>query len=230
MNILVLAKEPLPGRVKTRLCPPCSPEQAATVARAALADTLRAVAAVDVRVSRRILVLDGRPGSWLPNCVEVIPQRGVGLTERLAAAFEDAGGPGLLVGMDTPQVTPALLQRGLDRLRVPGTDAVLAPASDGGWWSIGLLEPDPRVFLGVPMSTGRTFDAQLARLSSLRLRVRALPLLRDVDRMEDALAVSSLVPRSRFARAVAEVEMDPATLAYLPSPVPSLPSAGEPTP
>lgn len=229
MNVLVLAKEPLPGRVKTRLCPPCSPEQAASVARAALADTLRAVAAVNVRVSRRILVLDGRPGSWVPNGVEVIPQRGGGLTDRLAAAFEDAGGPGLLVGMDTPQVTPALLRRGLDRLRVPGTGAVLGPASDGGWWSIGLLDPDPRVFLGVPMSTGRTCEAQFARLSGLGLCVRALPLLRDVDRMQDALAVSSLVPRSRFARAVAEVEMDPATLAHLPSPVHSLASVGAPT-
>jgi len=69
-HVLVLAKEPRPGRVKTRLCPPCSPEEAATVAAAALADTLEAVAASGA--DRHILALDGRPGPWLPPGFEVV--------------------------------------------------------------------------------------------------------------------------------------------------------------
>jgi glycosyltransferase A (GT-A) superfamily protein (DUF2064 family) len=116
--ILVLAKEPRPGTSKTRLCPPCSAEEAATLARAALDDTLRAVGAVPA--SRKVLVYDGKAGAvTLPAGFEVIEQRGRDLNERLAAAFEDAKGPGFLIGMDTPQVTPELLTRRSMRFSSP---------------------------------------------------------------------------------------------------------------
>src|SRR5205807_5507305 len=93
VTIIVLAKAPVPGRVKTRLCPPCDPAQAARLAEAALVDTLRAVAAP--RWDRRVLVLDGTPGPWLPGRFEVLPQRGDGLDERLAHAFTDVGAGGV---------------------------------------------------------------------------------------------------------------------------------------
>ena len=107
-NLLVIAKEPVPGRVKTRLTPPYTPEQAARIAEAALADTLDAV--VSTPADRRILALDGTPGRWLPPGVEVIAQRGGGLDERLANAFADVTRPTVLIGMDTPQVTPAIVE------------------------------------------------------------------------------------------------------------------------
>lgn len=197
MTLIVLAKAPVAGRVKTRLCPPCDPEQAAVLAEAALVDTLQAVAAT--QGTRRMLVLDGAPGPWLPPGFEVIPQRGDGLDERLAHAFEDVGTGGLLVGMDTPQLTPARLTTSLRALRTPGVDAVLGPSVDGGWWGIGLRAPDPAVFLGVPMSTSRTGAAQQARLRALGLRVAPLPCLRDVDHFDDALAVANAAPAGRFA-------------------------------
>jgi len=197
MTVIVLAKAPVPGRVKTRLCPPCDPEQAAVLAEAALVDTLQAVAAT--QGTRRMLVLDGAPGPWLPPGFEVIPQRGDGLDERLAHAFEDVGTGGLLVGMDTPQLTPARLTTSLRALRTTGVDAVLGPSVDGGWWGIGLRAPDPAVFLGVPMSTSRTGAAQQARLRALGLRVAPLPCLRDVDHFDDALAVANAAPAGRFA-------------------------------
>jgi rSAM/selenodomain-associated transferase 1 len=200
-TLVVIAKAPRPGRSKTRLCPPCTPRQAATLARAALADTLDAVRATPA--VRHVLVLDGEPGDWLPSGFEVVAQRGGGLDERLANAFEDVGGPALLIGMDTPQVTPLDLSAGLTALERLGVDAVLGPAPDGGYWAIGLREADPRAFLGVPMSTASTCGAQRARLTSLGLRVRALPPLRDVDRIADARAVAALAPAGRFARALA---------------------------
>jgi uncharacterized protein len=197
----VLAKAPRPGHSKTRLCPPCTPRDAAALARAALADTLDAVLATPA--ARHVLVLEGPVGDWLPPGVEVVAQRGSGLDERLAHAFADVGGPALLVGMDTPQVTPRDLARGLERLAAPEVDAVLGPAADGGYWAIGLREAQARAFLGVPMSTARTGRAQLARLRRLGLRVAALPALRDVDRIADARAVAALAPAGRFARALA---------------------------
>jgi rSAM/selenodomain-associated transferase 1 len=198
--LIVLAKAPRPGRSKTRLCPPCTPRDAAALARAALADTLEAVLATPA--ARRVLVLDGPVGDWLAPGFEVVAQRGAGLDERLAQAFEDVGGPALLVGMDTPQITPGDLARGLQRLAAPGVDAVLGPATDGGYWAIGLQEAEPRAFLGVPMSTAWTGRAQHARLCRLGLRVALLPALRDVDRIADARAVAALAPAGRFARAL----------------------------
>lgn len=202
-QLIVLAKSPMAGHAKTRLNPPCTPDEAARLADAALRDTLSAVE--HARADRRVVVLDGDPGPWLPSGFELIPQRGAGLDERLAAAFEDAGAPSLLIGMDTPQVTPELLDGALDELGRPEVDAVLGPTPDGGWWTIGLRRAEPRVFLGLPMSTPFTCARQVRRLAELGLRWSGLPSLRDVDRFEDAVAVAEAIPGSRFASAVGAV-------------------------
>lgn len=202
-TLIVIAKAPEAGRSKTRLCPPCTPGQAAALAEAALRDTIAAVLATPA--ARRVLVLDGRPPPWLPDAVEVIDQRGDGLDQRLAAAFEDVGGPALLVGMDTPQLTPTLLQTAWRRLMTPGTDAVLGHALDGGYWAIGLRAPDRALFTGVPMSVPETGALQEQRLRSRGSRVALLPELRDVDRIDDAHAVAALAPDGRFARALEQI-------------------------
>lgn len=202
--LAVICKTPAPGRVKTRLCPPCTPEQAAALALAALCDTLDAVRAVD-GVARRVLVLDGDPGPWADG-FEVVAQRGDGLDERLANGFDAIGDRCFLVGMDTPQLTPALLRAGLDAL--DRCDASFGPALDGGYWGIGLRRPEPEVFLRVPMSVGTTGAEQLARLDALGLDVASLPALLDVDHFADAQAVAALAPDGRFARAVASVDAE----------------------
>ncbi|MEU3312092.1 DUF2064 domain-containing protein [Streptomyces sp. NPDC006656] len=193
-SLLVIAKAPVPGRVKTRLTPPFSPRQAADLAEAALADTLAAVAATPA--DRHVLVLDGAPGPWLPPGFEVLPQRGRGLDERLAAAFADCAGPALLIGMDTPQVTPALLA---PALVFDAFDAWFGPAADGGFWALGLAGPDPALLLGVPMSVPGTGAAQHERLRRAGLRTGLLPRLRDVDTAADAAEVAALAPAGRFA-------------------------------
>lgn len=197
--LLVIAKAPVPGRVKTRLTPPYSPEEAARIAGAALADTLDAVLAAPAR--RRILVLDGAPGPWLPPGIEVVPQGAGGLDERLAAAFALDSGPALLVGMDTPQLSPALLAPALGGW-APG-EAWFGPAADGGFWALGLTAPDPSLLRGVPMSVPETGAVQRRRLDDAGLTVRELAPLRDVDTAADAAEVAALVPDGRFGRAVA---------------------------
>jgi rSAM/selenodomain-associated transferase 1 len=201
VRLIVLAKAPVPGRSKTRLCPPLTFELAAGVAEAALIDTLAAVASLPG--PRPVLALEGSPGHWLPPRFDVVRQRGSDLAERIGAAFAEVGGPALLIGMDTPQVTPGLLLRACQTLESPGIDAVLGPAEDGGWWALGLRRPEPRAFSGVPMSTPRTGHAQRARLQALGLRCAGLPTLRDVDTIEDAVAVAGRCPGSAFAAAVA---------------------------
>ncbi|QKG19259.1 TIGR04282 family arsenosugar biosynthesis glycosyltransferase [Actinomadura verrucosospora] len=206
VDLIVIAKEPVPGRVKTRLTPAYTPGEAAALAEAALHDTLAAVAAAPAR--RRVLALAGRPGPWLPGGFEVVAQRGGALDERLAHAFTDAfagagdagGRPLVLIGMDTPQVTPALLARAGRALR--GRDAVFGPARDGGFWLLGLRRPDERLLLGVPMSRPDTGTLQLARLRAAGLTVATMPELTDVDTPADAEAVAARAPGGRFAALV----------------------------
>jgi uncharacterized protein len=201
-HILVVAKAPVPGRVKTRLCPPCSLVEAAEVAEAALADTLEAVAASSA--GRKVLALDGRPGPWLPEGFEVIPQAGSNLSERLAHAWLRCGPAGIQLGMDTPQVTAAELDRLLAVVDAEPAAAVLGHACDGGWWVIGWQRADPAaVFRGVPMSTAATGRVQERRLRCLGLRVRHAPVLRDIDTADDLRVVTAAAPHTRTA-AVAE--------------------------
>ncbi|MFC5889602.1 DUF2064 domain-containing protein [Kitasatospora aburaviensis] len=205
-TLLVIAKAPVPGRVKTRLTPPFTPEQAASLAEAALADTLRTLETVPA--SRRLLVLDGEPGAWLPVGWQVVRQSGGGLDERLAAAFAAAArlapeAPALLVGMDTPQLSAAVLAEPLSAARRTGVDAWYGPASDGGFWALGLARPTERLarrlLLGVPMSTADTGRALLDRLTAAGLRVHHLPELTDVDTVRDARLVAGRAPTGTFA-------------------------------
>lgn len=198
--LLVIAKQPVAGRAKTRLTPPCTPGQAATLADAALRDTLEAVGKVPAR--RRVLVFEGDPEPWCPDGFEVIAQRGNGLGERLQAAFDDVAGPALLIGMDTPQVTPAQLGDALRALADQRVDSTLGPTPDGGYWCVGFSAPVAGAFDGVPMSVPDTYERQRRRFAELGVRVRDQPPLRDVDTIDDAQAVAAIAPGTRFARAL----------------------------
>ncbi|MBS2964735.1 DUF2064 domain-containing protein [Actinocrinis puniceicyclus] len=225
-TLIVIAKEPVAGRVKTRLCPPFTAAQAAALARAALLDTLDAVRGA--RADHRLLVLDGVAGDWLPRALRdgftIVPQVPGTLDVRLAAAFAEAArrdrGPALLVGMDTPQLSAPTLNKGLLALGAglagaatagsyADADAVFGPAQDGGFWALGLREPGhPRVnglLIGVPMSREDTGRHQHDRLAAAELRISILPTLRDVDYEPDARAAAAEAPGSRFAGLLARI-------------------------
>lgn len=202
--IIVMAKAPVAGRVKTRCCPPCTPHQAAALAQAALVDSLRAVASTGA--SRLVLALDGKPGPWLADGFEVIGQRGRGLGQRIDNAFFDVGQPALLIGMDTPQVSAGLLDHALDGLRRRTTDAVVGPSADGGFWALGLVDPADGLCAAVPMSSPATVERLRAGLAGRELSYRSLDMMVDVDDFATALAVAADAPGSRFAGVVGEIE------------------------
>lgn len=217
--VLVLAKAPEPGRVKTRLTPPATPGQAADIAAAALLDTLDAISASGFRTTVSLtgqLSCSARAAalrSRLRRCV-VFPQRGKDFAERLDNAHVDARrlypcGPVLQIGMDTPQISRGLLQASCELLRSRGTDGALGMAADGGWWALGLRDArHAAVLRSVPMSRSDTGERTLRALHTLGLRIAALPELVDVDTMRDARQVARMLPASRFARAVAAVTGD----------------------
>lgn len=202
MHVTIIAKEPRAGFVKTRLCPPCTPQQAADVAAAALHDTLDAVDVVVGRLADvdRVLLFDGDATAWTRPGYRVVPQRGSALASRLSHAFDDLG-PGLIVGMETPGAVPALAD-GVSALR-SGHD-VVGLAVDGGYWVIGLHRVDPVVFDDIPMSTSSTGLAQLSRLHRLQRQVRMLPMSHDLDTIDDLRIAAHHAPEGSRLRKVAQ--------------------------
>ncbi|GAA0898537.1 DUF2064 domain-containing protein [Nocardiopsis tropica] len=214
-TVLIVAKAPVPGRVKTRLIGAISPLDAARLAAASLVDTVEA--ALAVRGARCAVALAGRLDdavesdrlrAALAEC-EVFEQVGGGLATRLVAAHRraaEAGGPVLQIGMDTPQVSAALLASGLDAAR---DGAALGPASDGGWWALGVPPGGADrldCLLDVPMSTAHTGECTRRALRAAGLAPVELPELRDVDRPDDIAEVAALCPAgSRFRRTAAAV-------------------------
>jgi glycosyltransferase A (GT-A) superfamily protein (DUF2064 family) len=218
-SLLVMASAPEPGKVNTRLTPPATPEQAAEIAAASLLDTLAAASGLTTLVA-----LSGELTGALQRAevaealarTTVFAQCDGDLDVRLAAAHAQAKRiaphrPVLQIGMDTPQVTDDLLGECAAALhRVDELDAVLGPASDGGWWALGFRDPaDARVLRGVPMSRPDSGERTLAALCAGGLRVLVLPELSDVDTMEDAEKVAADIPSSRFAAEVRAVCGEP---------------------
>lgn len=202
-TLVVIAKETIPGKVKTRLHPPLSLEQAADVAAAAIQDTLDV--ARRLPATRRVLLFDGNRRPVGSEDFDVIPQIGGDLDARLGALFDEVDGKTVLIGMDTPQVT-------VDSLRPVFTewtddvDAWFGPANDGGFWALGLARPTGDLLRGVPMSRDDTGAHQLRRLADAGLTVRMLPELVDVDTIDDARLVAAAAPGSRFASALRDAE------------------------
>jgi glycosyltransferase A (GT-A) superfamily protein (DUF2064 family) len=201
-TLAIIAKQPLPGKVKTRLIGAISPAgvvspiRAAALAGAALRDTVACLSQLDCR--RRLLVLDGERPGWLPADWLTIAQKAGGLDERLSAGFDAfGGGSALLVGMDTPQLTAAQLE--CDLL---GYDACLGLADDGGYWAIGFADARRARALiqGVPMSRPDTGAWQLDRLYRAGLRVQLLPTMTDVDTGQSAADVALADPSTEFAQ------------------------------
>ena len=212
-RVLVVAKAPVAGQVKTRLGAQVGYAAAAELAAAALLDTIAAcrdgfgpdgcllALSGDLADAVRGAEIVRAVGGW-----RVARQRGSTFAERLVNAHLDVppGGPVVQVGMDTPQLTPALLRDAARQLA--GSDAVLGPAEDGGWWVLGLREPGGAAALhGVPMSTPTTYVDTRSALTGAGLGVGAAATLRDVDTVADAKAVADAVPDGEFGRAWREV-------------------------
>lgn len=207
--VVVVAKAPVPGLAKTRLAAAVGAEAAADIAAAALLDTLDAVTAAPV--AARVVALIGDMGQARASAViqdrlagfTVVEQRGDDFAERLANAHLDgarAGYPVLQIGMDTPQVSADAI--GECARALLAAEAVLGPATDGGWWLLGLHDPTFAACLRtVTMSRPDTGELSLRALRAAGLRVQLVGPLTDVDTIDDIDVVRrQCLPDSNFHR------------------------------
>ena len=214
--LAVMGRAPVPGRVKTRLCPPLDPEQAAGFYECVMRDVLDELAPStrwDTWVSYAELSRDYF--QQLPDRgVALLPQRGGSLGERMHAVFVDLCHVGyrqvILVGSDIPTLKAASVRKACDFLQQGRSDIVLGPADDGGYYLIGLGRPEQRLFSGITWSTASVLEQTLARARQLELGVHMVPGTYDIDLASDVERLRGDLKRSRALR-----ESRPRTRAWM---------------
>lgn len=211
--VVVFAKQPVPGRVKTRLCPPFTPEQAAGFYAAMLADVLDATLAACGALGLEAVLAVHPPEALgalpAPAGLRREAQRGADLGARMEHAMRrelGAGrGPVLLRGSDSPTLGQETLAAALAALA--HTDLVLCPDRDGGYGLVGLARPAPGLF-SHPMSTASVLADTLARARASGLEYTLLPAGFDLDTADDLALLAS-------ARRHGAAGACPRTLAFL---------------
>lgn len=198
--LIIFAKAPIAGQVKTRLCPPLTPDEAASLHGSFVLDTLErsktAIAKHRLPLDRYLAcapsarhvffkILEERHG------VKLLDQTGEDLGARMAHAYSTVFSSGykqvLLVGTDVPSLP---LETYRDALAVLADhDLVLGPACDGGYYLVGLKRPAPELFADIPWSTDRVLDLTRQKADRLGFKTGLLPAHRDIDTIDDLFAL-----------------------------------------
>lgn len=205
--LIVFAKPPVAGAVKTRLVPPLSEDNAARLYAAFVEDSLQSYAALnaDTRLymaGERAGAADPNssvarndvPGLELPTGIQVFSQAGCGLGARMSRAFDETFRAGysraVIVGTDHPTLPMAYLQRAFDALDREGA-VVIGPAEDGGYYLLGMNEPHPELFRDMTYSHARVFEETMRRLGDAAGSATMLPSWYDVDRPGELTRLAS---------------------------------------
>jgi hypothetical protein len=207
--LAIFAKAPIPGQVKTRLCPPLSLEDATRLYECFLLDTVaRACSLADVHVFVAITPADTELvfRALLPFPVRYVSQRGATLGEREANVFAELFHQGfsrvVIIGSDIPTMPVAHLRDAFTLLESPDTDVVLGPSEDGGYYLIGARALQPALFENVHWSTASVLEETLAQAGRAGLRVAQIPAWYDVDEEDDLRKlIAELTPPENAARA-----------------------------
>lgn len=201
--LLIFAKAPKPGKVKTRLLTAVSAEVAAGLHEACITDTLRL--ARGLRGCDVFLFVAGGAGYFrrmvkergIRSRARVFPQRGAQLGARLENAFRKSFGMGyrevVVIGTDTPWMGAARLRAAFAALR--GNHAVIGPAEDGGYYLLGMKKFVPGIFRGIPWSTERVLELTLDVAKGLKVRTKLLRMDFDLDRPEDLRRAARMLKR-----------------------------------
>ena len=208
---IVMAKLPEPGRVKTRLTPALSPEQAAAVHGVFLLETLRRLRGKSCHVTLCYDPPDGQIGRWAGNGVMTLPQTSGDLGDRLAAAAEEHGGPVLFLGCDSPDLPEEHLQAAIaltsPRVRSKhDADVVIGPCDDGGFWCLGINNEDldlDDLFTEVSWSSGEELEQVRSNAIAAGMTVTTAPPWRDVDRPPDLANLSRALSAPQAAQTAA---------------------------
>ncbi len=185
-GLILFVKNPLPGRVKTRIAATAGTETALAIYRALLARLREVVSQLPVERYAYFTDHLGSEDEWPPAIYHRRLQRGSDLGERMHNAIEEVlqlHAAAVLVGSDIPGLHPALLQQAFHAL--DEADVVLGPATDGGYYLVGMKHPCPDMFQGIAWSTPDVLAQTLDKLKKLGKKTLLLPPLTDIDTEAD---------------------------------------------
>lgn len=190
--LLIFAKKPVAGTVKTRLSPPLSPDDAAALYRCMLGDTLDTVALLrDVEPFLFYQPAEGAEEFFRNRCphVTLFPQEGAGLGERMENAFGrvlSAGfGAVAAIGTDAPDLPVEYMEQSFRFLAEGRADVVFGPTADGGYYLVAMGRLIPELFRGIPWSTGEVLRESRKTAAAAGIRTVTLPIWHDVDTVAD---------------------------------------------
>ncbi len=216
--LVVMAKEPVPGEVKTRLFPQLSPGEAAALYRCFLLDRIEEMGALH---GTAVAVADTpeRAGESLaalfPGNFALFAQRGKDLGERLSTAFSDTLSQGYeavsIIDSDSPDLPRSIVEQSFQTLRSSRTDVVFGPCLDGGYYLVGMKKACPDIFAGIPWSTSRVLETSLEKTEKAGLKAVLLPPWSDIDTFEDLRAFF----RKHKSRPPSELGAGARTLSFL---------------
>lgn len=192
--LIIFAKRPSPGRVKTRLVPHLTAEEAAELYRRMLLDILAKTGQItDVD---KFLFYEQWAGAaeYFAETASggfICPQVGKGMGERLETAFDHVFRRGYgevaVIGTDSPDLPVSFVERAFDLLRFPDVDAVFGPAVDGGYYLVAMARLHRELFRDIPWSTGKVLQRSLSKAAGAGVATALLPLWHDVDTAADLL-------------------------------------------
>jgi uncharacterized protein len=212
--VIVMAKAPRAGEAKTRLAPPLTREEAASLAACLFSDTVSTALGTGARVAVAYAPSDGRPcleealraalSEEVLSDVRWLEQRGAGLGARLEGvsgrAFGEGLGPLLFIGADSPTLPPDFLNAALEGLSGGRADAALGATEDGGYYAVGMREPAPGLFDSIEWSTPRAYAQTAHNAARLGLRLLELPPWYDVDTSADLARLRAELAADEGAR------------------------------
>jgi uncharacterized protein len=193
--IVVVAKTPVPGQVKTRLLTRLTPTEATELYSCFLRDRIREISrlqGVDLAIAYTPAASRTYFARFLSNGFRLFPQQGRDLGERLHHIFVQKLSQGYasvcIIDSDTPDLPGALVARALGWLASASADAVFGPCGDGGYYLVGLRQAQGELFADIPWSTAQVLRLSLQKAATLGLRTRLLPQWNDLDTVDDLLA------------------------------------------
>ena len=216
--LVVMAKEPVPGKVKTRLSPALSPVEAASLYDCFLQDRLKEMSDLS-DVDKAIAYMPESAtlafNRYASGKFSVFPQKGQHLGERMHHIFIDKFGEGystvIVIGSDSPDLPKSIVSKAFDILRSETTDMVLGPATDGGYYLIGLKKGFPELFTDITWSTDTVLSATLEKAKALVIKTELLPIWSDIDEYQDLVTFYN-----RYKKPVlGQYQVAAKTIAYL---------------
>lgn len=205
--LVVVAKAPVPGKVKTRFLPELTFEEAANLYQCFIHDRIKEISTLD-GIDKAIAFTPSNAretfASFTPNGFKLFAQKGKDLGKRLNNIFLEnltcGYGAVSIIDSDSPDLPKSIVQESFRILLSNRADVVFGPCHDGGYYLVGMRKPHPELFKGIPWSTETVLQATLEKAEKIEIKTELLSRWNDLDTFEDLIAFFEKYKDQKFSK------------------------------